>query len=281
MKRITLKRFHSEAYYKRKSRWKLWLTLVLIVICIGSVVYATNLPGYQIENVAVEGAVLSNGSAIKQIAEESISGKYIFLIPHAFFWLYPKKAIREQIEVSPAILAADFNIDKNTQTLKISLAESEAKYLWCLPAPARPAGGDEAGMSEKNTCFYMDERGFIFAPAPALEGNAFLTFTGLAAGDPVGRYFLPDSQMSELLSFIKGIENLGLAPKAINAASISEVRIVLRGGAEIIVSMEKPLSAVLENLKILVSSPDFAEASGGISKIKYIDLRYGAKAFWK
>ena len=280
MKRITLKRFHSEP--KRKGGgWKKWLAFALIVISAGFLAYAVNLPGYQIKDVEIEGAVLSDKDMISTIAEESITGRYAFIIPRSFFWLYPKSAIRAEIETMPSILGADFEVNRDSQTLIIFVKEREQKYLWCLPAGEAGLPVGEAGVSDKPKCFYMDGEGFIFTEAPLLEGNVFLTFFSILQNNPVGQYFLPEPQMQELLSFIDSLKALGLSAKAVNAVSLFEIRIMLESGTEIIVSFEEPLQSVLDNLEILVASADFTEASGGVEKLQYIDLRYGAKAFWK
>ncbi len=272
MRKIAFKKLHF-THSERKGRvhWKAWIALALLIVCVSLVVYTTNLSGYQIKSVVINGAVLTDESVVRGIAEGSIEGKYFFIFPKSFFWLYPRLAIRDQIKEMPTVLDANLHLNRNINTLTITLTERKQKYLWCKPALDRELGD----------CYYMDSEGFVFTHAPKIEGGIFVTFSGLIDGMPIRQYFLPKVTMSELSDFLDGISKLGLHVKSVNAITSNEVRIALQSGAEIVFSLEKSLAPILHNLSILVASKDFKQASGGVDKVQYIDLRYGSKAFWK
>jgi cell division septal protein FtsQ len=283
MGNIAIKHLQTHMPSKRKkSRWKAWLLLFLLLIIAGGIIYLVHMPAYQIKNIEVKGAVLTDESKIKEIAEQSISGTYFYIIPKKFIYTYPSLEVKSQIERTPSIMEATLNTDTNTQTLNISLREREQKYLWCgqaMPSDAASSTDDLSKAQDK--CFYMDKSGLIFVEAPPLEGNVFLKFSGLVGENPIGQNFLKAEDMASLLAFIDGIKALGLLPKSVKAVSLVEIHITLQTGGDIIVSLDKSLTDVLHNLTILLASKDWNDVSGGIGKIHYIDLRYGSKAFWK
>ncbi|MES2059679.1 MAG: hypothetical protein V4438_01475 [Patescibacteria group bacterium] len=265
MKNIAIRHFHTPPATKKKSSWRAWLVFVLILICFGMIVYAVNLPSYQIKSVAVKGAVLTDSEKVKEVAEQNISGRYFFVIPKSFVWAYPKSKIMDQIFEMISVSGVDISVDQD-EILQINIKDRAQKYLWC---------------GSESDCYYMDEKGIVFAKAPLLEGNIFLKFSGLIQNDPIGQFFLPPDRMQSLVSFVDGLKGLGLYAVAVNAKSSAEIHIILSSGTNLIISLEKPLDSVLSNIKILKASPDFESASGGIEKLEYIDLRYGTKAFWK
>ncbi len=109
----------------------------------------------------------------------------------------------------------------------------------------------------------------------------FLVFRGQIESEPLGKYFLPEQKMSELITFIEDLKNIGFNINIVNAVSQREVRLILDSKTEVIVTMEKPLDEAFKNLETLVNSGDFVNASGGIENLQYIDMRYGKKAFWR
>lgn len=274
MKRINIRRFHS--YYpekRKKSRWKAWLAFVLILMAGGGLVYAANLSEYQIKDISVEGAIFAKEGEVISIARNEISKKYFWLIPASHIWLYPRREIEKNIKSAfSSVIGASFEVSKDTRTLKIKLAERKQEFVLCQSA----VEGDAV-----RHCFYMDKTGFIFAPSPDFEGNAFIIFSGEVSDPPVGKNFLPKEQMSDLVSFLKNLKQLGLLPASVSVLSLYDAKITLLGGTVLILSLDKPLAEVPKNLAIILGSSDFLKASGGINSIEYLDLRYGAKAFWK
>lgn len=263
-----IKHLHTRPAEKKKKSWKARLIIFFILVCVGAFVYVANLSEYQIKGIEVSGATLTNESKVREIASANIQNRYLFAIPKSFVWLYPKFKIKKEIESMLSVLDTRISIDGEND-LQISLIERPQKYLWCR---------DPNSSSE---CFYMDDKGMVFIAAPSLEGGVFVKFSGLITNDPIGQNFLEKNKMASLVSFMNSILDLGFVPKAISAVSLSEIHIILSSGTDMIISLEKPLDSVLANLQILKQSPDFTNASGGIEKLQYIDLRYGTKAFWK
>jgi len=272
VKRITLKRFHSEPRRKRDG-WKAWLALILILICVAGIIYLANLPEYQIKNISIEGAIFTKESEVISITQYEISKKYLLLIPASHIWLYPKQAIERKIKSAfSSVTDVSFDVSKKTSNLAIKLTERKQEFIWCQV----PMEGDT-----QKQCFYMDKTGFIFATSPDFEGNAFITFFGEMSNEPLGKNFLPKEQMNNLISFLENLRGLELLPASVAVVSLYDVKITLRGGAILIVALDKPLAEASKNLVIILNSPDFEKASGGIDKLEYLDLRYGTKAFWK
>ncbi len=254
---------------RKKGWWKKWLVLIPLFLLIAAVIYVVNLPQYQIEHIKVEGLILTRESSVQDIVERQIAGKYFFVIPRSFLWLFPRSKIREEIEALPSVLSSSLDLDQKSQTLMVQIEERKQEYVWCQ--------GD--GIKE---CYYMDKDGLVFIKAPEFEGNVFLIFEGLIdQSSPIGKNYLPKVKMADLLTFIQKLRLLGLQVVNVRATSEHDIHLSLATGTDVIITLESSLAAVARSIETLANSEDFKSASGGINSLQYLDLRYGAKAFWK
>ena len=187
------------------------------------------------------------------------------MIPQSSVWLYPKQKIMSQIGILPSITGVKIHLDKES-VLHISVTEKNNKFLWC---------------NDVSDCYYMTEMGYVFASAPKYEGNIFTVFFGQIDGNAVGKYFLTEEKMKNILNFVSKIKDFGFEASSINVKKYSEVIIKLRTDTKLIVSIDGGLDEAYIDMKTLLESKDFLAKSGGIEKIDYIDLRYGKKVFWK
>lgn len=251
---------------KKKIPIRFWIYLSLLVLCAVGLIYVSRLPQYQVRNVSVSGTLLTREADIMSIAREYLSYNYFYFVPQSNIWLYPKNKILERIRLLSSVEDVEMDLNKASNELNINIKERKHEYVWC---------------DEVNICYYMDKNGYVFAGAPTFEGNVFLTFKGQIQDTPLGKYFLPQEKMLELLEFIENLKNIGFSINTINMLSDREVRLILDSKTEIIVSMEKSLHDCFRNIETLVNSADFQNVSGGIEKVQYIDMRYGKKAFWK
>ena len=254
---------------KEKKEFKIpkryWVYLVLIIACIVGVIYVLRLPEYQIRNVLVENAILTPESDIKSITDEYLGYTYFYVVPQSSVWLYPKQKMIERIRALPSITGVNISLD-TSNVLHIVIKEKDNKFLWCN--------------SEQN-CFYMTETGYIFAIAPKYEGVIFMTFRGQMEVEVLGKYFLTEEKMKNILNFISELKDFGIHVGSVDVKTEREVILTLRSGTKLIIGIEKGLDDTLINIKTLLGSKDFLDKSGGLEKMDYIDLRYGKKAFWK
>lgn len=262
-KKWNIKSVKEKKEFKIPKRY--WVYLFLIIMCIVGVIYVLRLPEYQIQNVVVENAVLTPENDIKSIADEYLGYTYFYVVPQSSIWLYPKQKITERVRVLPSITGADVFLDKNN-VLHIDVKEKDNKFLWC---------------DENNSCFYMNEVGYIFAPAPMYEGHVFMVFRGQMTGDVLGKYFLSEDKIHHILNFISQLKEFEIQIGSVEVKTDREVVLTMLSGAKIIVSLEQGLEDTYINIKTLLESKDFIDKSGGLDKIDYVDLRYGKKAFWK
>ncbi|MES2224188.1 MAG: hypothetical protein V4469_04625 [Patescibacteria group bacterium] len=255
---------------KEKKEFKIpkryWIYVVLIIAIFVGVIHILRLPEYQIRDVDVEGAVITREQDIKDITQEFFGYTYFYIIPQSNIWLYPKEKILERIRALTSVASVSVDLDNNG-ILHVYLKDKDNKYLICR--------------TSNDECFYMNEEGYIFSKAPAVEGNAFLTFKTDSNDDLLGTYFLTKVKIENILNFISKLKILGLEVDIVDIKNDNEINLTLSGGTIFTVSLEKDLDDTIINIKTLLTSQEFMEKSGGLEKIDYIDLRYGKKAFWK
>lgn len=254
----------SDPKEKLKIPKRVWVYMILGLVCVLGIIYVLRLPEYKVQNVTIKNAVVTKDADIKQIADEYLSYYYFYIIPQSNVWLYPKNNIEDAIRKIPSIQDVDITLGQD-HLLTITVIEKDNKYIWC---------------SNTNDCYYMNGAGYIFANAPIFEGNLFTLFRGPITGVAPDAYFLDPQKMSSLINFINEARDIGTIV-AVDVKSKEETDILFGSGAKIIISLENDLKKTYINLKTLINSKDFNQLSGGIDSVQYIDLRYGKKAFWK
>ena len=165
--------------------------------------------------------------------------------------------------------------------------ERDAKYTWC---------GVVLPQTDNQTCYFMDENGYIFDVAPYFSGEVYFKFygetdlpaqTGVNSASPMGSYFSKQN-FQQLISFKDVLVGLGLKPVALYTTSDGDIDIFLSGGATlttgpmIILRADADLQNEAENLEAaLTTEPLQSKFKNNYTSLQYIDLRFGNKVYDK
>lgn len=253
---------------RKKGWWKKWLVVIPLFSAVASLIYIVNLPEYQIETIKVIGAGFTDRELVTGRIQELLDERYAMIVPKSNVWIYPRRVMRDELEALPAVLEADVNVDRSNRSLSISLTERKHEYVWCV--------------SDSTSCYYMDRDGLVFAEAPTFEGSAFLRFFGqIASKDPINKKYLEPETMADLTGFIESVKDLGLRPSEVRVINLREAHITLQSGTDLIVSLEKSLKGIVDNMRAILATPEFLKQIVSVDRLSYIDLRYGSKVYWK
>lgn len=259
---------------RRRARAVKMAALILavpVIILVGGV--ASNFSSINIANVEIEGTSVISEDVLNDEISEELAGRYFGLFSKSNILLYPREKLSAKLQsVFQRIKSVDIHI-KNLTTVILSVEERKPAGFWC------GSRGNDPLFSKD--CYFLDESGFIFAPAPDFFGTTYLKFYGGVEGDPVGKNFLAPEIFSQVNLFLGKLSELQVKPMEFAVSSDGNYEIFISGGGRIIVNPEKDLAVALENLKILLTQSELSKKEDFPLALDYIDLRYGNKIYYK
>ncbi len=268
---------------KRSVHMKIFLFTFLVLVLSSAFIYITRSSKLNISKIEVIGNKVIDAESIQSIAEEKLSGKYLWLIPKTNLMFYPKDSIKKELEDRYKRLK-DVNLNvKGGSTLEISMSEREGKYTWCresLLEEVAPADGE---------CFFMDESGYIFDTAPYFSGEIYFRFLGplLPGAVPPGSTFIPEI-FPNIVEFIANLKSLGINASSLYVKDEEEMEIYLSStkstleSPKIIFKKNADFENLAENLQAALSTePLSSKFKNSYSSLEYIDLRFGNRVYYK
>jgi len=267
-RRDILKSSRNRKKTKEKSNRLVFPTAILIFLLILTGVFAwqSGNQKIRINKVTIDGSSTMDGEHIVEFVEEELSGKYFWLFNKDNVFIYPKKKLKSNIlEQYKRVLEVEISSDGLT-SLTINIFERKPEYMYC----------GENISDEIEQCYFLDNTGYIFSKAPYFSGNVFFEFYGHIKGNPVGAYFLEETNFKKTILLKDGIEDMGLAVIMFEIVEDDDYIFHIKDGGKIFFNKNQEYGTVLDNLD---------SALEGIlsldKKIKYIDLRFGNKVFYK
>jgi cell division septal protein FtsQ len=268
---------------------KIAFSLLGLLAFMGLVVYISRLGSLNVSDIEVVGNKVIDTAAIKAVAEQQISGKYLRLFPKTNILIYPQNNIKNELQDKFKRLQNIKISILNNRVLQISVAERSSKYIWCIAnAPLQVESSTTDNNNQK--CFYLDEDGFVIDEAPFFSGNVYFKFYGsssLNINTPQGPYFFKQN-FKQLISFSNVLTGMSLNPVAIYIGDNDDIEVYLSNGPsallgpKIMFTSDSDFQNVAENLETaLTTEPLASEFKSKYLSLLYIDLRYGNKVYYK
>jgi len=189
----------------------------------------------------------------------------------------------ENSEISGLSLKKDYT----NRTVEITVKLRQKFGAWCLKAQINSdqtqINSDNIGVNQsrnqsESKCMWFDKNGFVFAAAPALEGNLINKVDDFSGRDlNIGDSVLDANLAENLIKIFGVLERSGLKIKSLRLENLSLQEIVF----------DQPQSSLPKLYFSLREDPEFilAALDGlkqiGFSKIDYADFRVENKAYYK
>ena len=281
---------------RRKDFWnKIFIFLFGFLVFFFLLVYISRLGSLNINKIQVTGNSVLDTQIITNVVQNEITGKYFWVFPKTNVLFYPKNKIKNDLQNEfPRIKTIALTV-KDNKVLEVGITERDAKYTWCgatlnnLVVEAPSQLGASTTKSQES-CYFLDDDGFIFDQAPYFSGGVYFKFYGSFDGDssnPIGLYY-DQQNFAQLVSFKNILVSMGLKPFALSLAGNGDAIIYLSAQTaaatypEIIFNVNDGLETVAENLETaLTTEPLQSEFENKYSKLEYIDLRFGNKVYDK
>lgn len=261
--------------HKKKRRILSTVIFLFTVALLGFLVWFPSIPSLQIKNIVIEGNKVLTKEEVKKKVEEELAGKYFHLFPKTNIFFYPKEAIVTFLRQDfPRIANVSDDLDTE-RILFVSLTEREPFSLWC---------GKEIPETPTNeTCYYLDDQGYVFGKAPSFSGNAYFEFYGkgtLPLNDPIGHNFMPLVSYQQILKIKERLENFQVQPIGIFVADDGSAEFMEKNGYKIRFNTDQDVSSLLSNMQTVFQSSSW---KGTIQSgtLEYLDFRFGNKVYYK
>jgi len=268
-----MKFFHREQPLlgKRKKRKRIFLVrmcLVFGIFCLSAVLWGLLREEWHIKDIYVHEGERISHEEVRSTVADILAQKYFFIIPKSSVVLYPKKDIEATLlERFPRVKEVMFDRDF-PRTLNITLYEYEPHALWCNEAT--------------NECYYVDETGFIFSPAPTFSEQVYFIYYGGVRGEPFEYQLFEPEYFTNLERFIEQLSDLGFVFRSIKIDETG-MKLIMETGGEILLHPSVRFDVAFNNLASVLNDPEagLPSVSDRGDEIEYIDLQHERKIYYK
>ncbi|MDE2038286.1 MAG: hypothetical protein KGI69_03650 [Patescibacteria group bacterium] len=252
-----------------------------------------------VSTINVYGADPDIVPAIQAAAAGALDGTYAGLFPRSDVWIYPHADVAEAVaSSSPRIRTASVSRGQGN-ALDVSVTERVPAAVIC---PGFPNEDDSGAMQPSGTCYYADDRGYIFEEAPAQPAPGLglyympaLASGGTAAAGILGSFATSSAEFAALQAFVEDAQAAGISSQAVLAKDGGEYELYADGlGAEgqgatssksltvIYFDDAGGLAGELADLRAFwLNAEATGRAKGQLPGFEYIDVRYGSNVFYR
>ena len=266
-------KFDKNSELRRSRQTKLFFVfLIFIILILGGFVGFLRKKDIQINQVTIVGTKALDPAFVLATTRKYLNGKYFMIIPKTNTLLLSKPVLQKYLlDHIPSIHTANIRfIEKNS--IEINIAEKKPQYVWC-----------------NDTCYFVDDEGIIYEPAPEFTDGIFFTFKGGdIEGGPIRQRFISEYIFNELLNLKKSLETLEIISIGMILGDDLTININLmqkipvNKNARILISRDGTMSSVIHALDLLLKDQVFLSqlATKG-SRLEYIDVRIPDKIYYK
>ncbi len=251
----------------RAKRMLIIVVSVLAVLSIACVLYLSWLPALRVRSVTAEGP---DAEQVQALAEETLKGTHLFIVPRDSLFFIPEADIRKKILATyPDIMAVSFKDAGLTGLHIVSVARTSA-FLWCGTSKDMPAP----------SCYNADPDGLIFSayvPSDVQTASSTLHLRMYTQID--------GDEASPITAHIKetyAIPNALQLARALKAMNANIAELALRGDeADFYTVGGTRITYVIgrERQAVGLAASAFPKLSLNDGSIQYVDLRFEAKVY--
>lgn len=265
----------SLAARRRRRRRRILVSVVFLFgIGIAGILYLLTLPTFRISHIDIAGAT---DKSVLNIAEASVRGSILGIIPRDSIVFFPASALRANI------LAADRNIATvsirrtGLTSIAITLRARTPIARWCGSGPfSRPEAYFLVREATSTPCYVFDDSGVLYATTTNEQLiNSFAVYEPIASTSGPMHAVLPNAaRLPEAFSFARQLSTLGSPVESVVIRE-KEIDMYLVSGTRV----TYVLGDEQETYTALVSASDNLNLADG--SIEYVDLRFDGKVYLK
>jgi cell division septal protein FtsQ len=242
-----------------------------LVLSITGLGWLSEAKALTINTIVVEGDAGIDSTDVTNLIEKDIAGHYLWIFAKRNRALYPHEVITKDLMAAfPRVERTELHMKGDT--LHVLITERTPKYTWCQGLPTQ---------NVKNECYFLDEHGYVFSEAPTFSGNAYIAFYGLLMRpNPIGQTYLNKDIFTTINQVIQFLNNKDIHPYALLATANGVFELYLNRGTKLVLKDDQEASSIISNLAVVIDETVLLTKSN-ISKLEYIDIRFGNKLYYK
>lgn len=258
MRQVVKLRKHSAPSRLRKRRKIIQISIgsLLVIALLYVANYFLRDPKFGISMVNINGSQTVSGDEIKSYVSNALSGNSLSVFPRNNKFTYPKKTIGNGlVDAFPRISSVGLSITDSN--LNVEVLEHKEKYLYCL---------------HDGKCRYVSEEGALFGPYITPTSSMLVRFISPLA-------YESKEEVKSFTTVATGLTNIGITARSIERTSSNDAIVRTEEGWQIKYDTKEDVTSVLKRLGLALSSESLPKEQWAM--LEYIDLRFGAKVFYK
>lgn len=270
-----MSKYNTETLLRKKKirrYWRITLTLSFLIVLLYGVSFWSANESIKISEVNVSGNKFVSTEKIKQIFDESTSGKYFFIASKRNFLLMPRSAMIRKIENELPVKSVTIHID-DLIVANIEVVEHDPWGLWCDDSVT-----EESSDNMSDECYFVNDNGlaFIVAPELVIDNLVVLENTEQAA---LGSFYAKESVFKKFIVVTELLKKINIAIRIISTEDMETFSLTTKSGPVLLMDKLDDPVEVVNNLKTTLEQESINEIQ--FKNLEYIDLRFEGKAYYK
>lgn len=250
---------------KRLVFWFAGIGLLLLLFA--AVIYVANLPALAVNSIDVSGRDAS-AEEIRQAVRTMLEGNLLLVIPRKNFFAVSGERIADELRRRFPEVAS---VRVNKEFPHRIIIRAEKRHLWGVycrrEGTALPAG-----------CAYLDVDGTVYEELESFAGWLLPVIYGSVPAR-LGEPAVPPGMLGFFGDAQAGLERIGAKLLVLSFATSTpdDARLSLAEGWYLLVTRSRPVAEWMGTLRTVLEK----EIGERRPELEYVDLRFGAKVFYK
>lgn len=264
-------KYRSSKLIHKKRVKRFWLTvffLFLMGLFLWGLIFILNNEKLNVSDFELNKIQYVDENILKEEIQNILNGKKYWLIPKTNLIFLPYQEIRNSI-LNNHISVANVEFElTDWDILKIEVKEHEPKAIFCKN-------------EENDTCYLLNASGLIYAEKPSLLFEDYILLEGLInqEGNLIGQNYSEGETFKKLIIFSENLQKINIKVQRIFSEDNETFNFYTQNGPYLIFDKYDDSEEVANNLNILIEQEALHDVQ--FANIKYIDLRFGKKVYYK
>lgn len=281
---IQRRKFRTKEARKRERKRliiKTGVGTLLFALFLGGLFYVSNIAALRLTKIHIVTTGVTHEDAIASVIDSVLDDAFLGILPNDSIVVPHESIIKESIRTAfPRVRSVQVN-RLGLHELRVGVEERVTTALWCgdVVPPVRDLPDDTGeSIHSKGACYVMDATGYIFSKAPTYGTASYPRYYGsLEHAEPVGQFFIDSARFAQWQAFYHSVTYDGIVPVALLFADEKDAELYLSNGVKVLIPRQQDLKNTESKLVSVLAGNTIEEDR----TVRYIDLRFGNKAFIK